>query len=49
MTLLERQFPGVMVLSPEDVATSLGFSRKSICGQIASTKAKRGRPKNGQK
>ena len=33
--LLERQFPGVMVLSPEDVATALGFSRKSIYGQIA--------------
>jgi len=33
--LLERQFPGVMVLSPEDVATALGFSRKSIYDQIA--------------
>lgn len=33
--LLERQFPGVMVLSPENVAIALGFSRKSIYGQIA--------------
>ena len=33
--LLERQFPGVMVLSPENVAMALGFSRKSIYGQIA--------------
>ena len=39
--LLERQFPGVMVLSPEDVATALGFSRKSIYGQILTRQSNR--------